>query len=651
MKLTVKTLSMLIVLLAFTLTIANPAQATSRAQEQSTSFAPEAIPQPLIAIDPALTWNTFLGGNDGDYQYSIAVDQDRNIYVTGFSSSTWGTPIRNFSSDWDAYVAKLSPSGNLIWNTFLGSSGGDSGHAVAVDESGNVYVAGQSNSTWGNPIRAHSGNSAGGVLDVFVAKLSPSGSLIWNTFLGSKNNDLNPSITVDGDGNVYTAGESYVTWGSPVRAFSGSFDAFAAKLSSSGNLVWNTFLGSADNDFPYSVTVDGDGNLYVGGTSSATWDSPVRAYSGVVDGFVAKLSSSGSLTWNTFLGCSDYDSLQSVVVDGSNNVYVAGSSPATWDSPVRAYSGGDSDAFVAKLGASGSLTWNTFLGGSHGDYGFSIAMNSTGNLYVLGESDNTWGDPVQPYSGGVRDGFTAKVDPSGNLTWNTFVGGNGDDQVRSLVLDQNENIHIAGFSDATWGTPIRAYAANLDGFVAVMRDHTFADVSTSHWAWDFIERLYANGITGGCGGGNYCPTSTVTRAQMAVFLLVAEHSTGYTPPPAAGIFNDVPADNGFAKWIEALAAEGITGGCGGGNYCPNTPVTREQMAVFLLVAEHGTGYTPPTATGVFNDVPADYPFAPWIEALAAEGITGGCGGGNFCPKGTVTRAQMAVFLVAAFNLP
>jgi predicted outer membrane repeat protein len=181
----------------------------------------------------------------------------------------------------------------------------------------------------------------------------------------------------------------------------------------------------------------------------------------------------------------------------------------------------------------------------------------------------------------------------------------------------------------------------------------FADVPTTYWANTFIERLYNNGITGGCSASPlmYCPEATVTRAQMAVFLLVAEHGTGYTPPPASGLFNDVPASNGFAKWIEQLYNEGITGGCGGGNYCPNAPVTREQMAVFLMVAKYGSGYNPPAASGVFADVPADNGFAPWIEALYAEGITGGCGGGDYCPKRTVTRAQMAVFLVAAFNLP
>jgi hypothetical protein len=139
---------------------------------------------------------------------------------------------------------------------------------------------------------------------------------------------------------------------------------------------------------------------------------------------------------------------------------------------------------------------------------------------------------------------------------------------------------------------------------------------------------------------------------MAVFLLVSEHGTGYVPPNATGtVFGDVPVGNPYAKWIEQLAAEGITGGCGGGNYCPNTYITRAQMAVFLLVAEHGTGYTPPAATGIFNDVPADNPYAKWIEQLYKEGITGGCGTGNFCPNKYINRAEMAVFLVAAFNLP
>jgi hypothetical protein len=139
---------------------------------------------------------------------------------------------------------------------------------------------------------------------------------------------------------------------------------------------------------------------------------------------------------------------------------------------------------------------------------------------------------------------------------------------------------------------------------------------------------------------------------MAVFLLKGKHDASYAPPPATGsVFSDVPSGAFAAAWIEQLAAEGITSGCGGGKYCPANPVTRAQMAVFLLKAKHGSSYIPPAATGVFADVPVSNPFAPWIEQLAEEGITAGCGAGNYCPGNPVTRGQMAVFLVNTFGLP
>ncbi|HNA90487.1 MAG TPA: S-layer homology domain-containing protein [Anaerolineales bacterium] len=185
---------------------------------------------------------------------------------------------------------------------------------------------------------------------------------------------------------------------------------------------------------------------------------------------------------------------------------------------------------------------------------------------------------------------------------------------------------------------------------------TFSDVPSSYWASSFIERLYAAGITGGCATSPnllYCPDNPVTRAQMAVFLLKGMHSSSFTPPAvgASTGFTDVATGYWAAAWIKQLAAEGITGGCGSGIYCPDTNVTRAQMAIFLLRAKHGSSYVPPNATGIFTDVPLGYWADKWIEQLAAEGITGGCGTGIYCPDSDVTRAQMAVFLVRAFNLP
>ncbi|HXF84955.1 MAG TPA: S-layer homology domain-containing protein [Anaerolineales bacterium] len=118
---------------------------------------------------------------------------------------------------------------------------------------------------------------------------------------------------------------------------------------------------------------------------------------------------------------------------------------------------------------------------------------------------------------------------------------------------------------------------------SIVQEQTFSDVATSHWAWTYIERLFYMGITGGCTTSNYCPNNVVTRAQTAIFLLRGIHGASYTPPSASGtIFNDVTTSTPGAAWIEQLYAEGITSGCGGGKYCPSAAVTRVEMAVFLV---------------------------------------------------------------------
>ncbi|MBI5963340.1 MAG: S-layer homology domain-containing protein [Chloroflexi bacterium] len=181
----------------------------------------------------------------------------------------------------------------------------------------------------------------------------------------------------------------------------------------------------------------------------------------------------------------------------------------------------------------------------------------------------------------------------------------------------------------------------------------FADVPLTYWANSFIERLYHAGITGGCTSSplNYCPTNSVTRAQMAIFLVRGLHGPAFVPPTATGLFADVPVGSFGASYIEQLFADGITSGCGGGNYCPNANVTRAQMAIFLVRARHGVAFVPPTATGVFSDVPVGSFGADFIEQLAADAITSGCGPGIYCPGTAVKRDQMAVFLVRTFNLP
>jgi hypothetical protein len=188
------------------------------------------------------------------------------------------------------------------------------------------------------------------------------------------------------------------------------------------------------------------------------------------------------------------------------------------------------------------------------------------------------------------------------------------------------------------------------GTIALAWLADFLDVPQAHPFHGYVRYVVTNGVATGVGGGNFGVDAGTLRQQMAVFLLKAKHGICYAPPPCAGAFADVPCPSLFADWIEALAAEGITGGCGGGNYCPGAAVRRDQMAAFLLKAEHGSAYVPPPCAGTFGDVACPSLFADWIEQLAAEQVTGGCGGGNYCPSNPNTRGQMAVFLTKTFGL-
>jgi glucose/arabinose dehydrogenase len=256
-------------------------------------------------------------------------------------------------------------------------------------------------------------------------------------------------------------------------------------------------------------------------------------------------------------------------------------------------------------------------------------------------------------------GFTLTVNGSSFL-YCSVVRWNGQDRATTWVSPTQltaaispSDIQAAGSGSVTVFTPAPGGGTSSSGTVNI--NPTFLDVPTSYFAYSYIQAVYNAGVTAGCAPRFYCPDASTTRAQMAAFLLKADLGPGYAPPPCTGtVFADVPCQGGgFDPWIEDLAGRGITGGCGGGNYCPSAAVTRAQMATFLLKTDQGPSYTPPACSGtVFLDVPCQGgAFDPWIEDLASRGITGGCGGGNFCPGSPVTRAQMAVFLTKTFSLP
>jgi hypothetical protein len=217
--------------------------------------------------------------------------------------------------------------------------------------------------------------------------------------------------------------------------------------------------------------------------------------------------------------------------------------------------------------------------------------------------------------------------------------------VFSFFFDAKTPALPGGVYDVTVTNPSGRTGTLPKGWIA-----EFSDVPPSHPFYTFVVDLVSAGITAGVGGGGFGVDQPTLRQQMAVFLLKAKYGICYVPPGCTGVFDDVPCPSPFANWIEALAGEQITGGCGAGIYCPANPVRRDQMAVFLLKAKYGPTYVPPMCTGVFGDVACPSPFADWIERLAFEQITGGCGGGNYCPLNNNTRGQMAVFLVRTFGL-
>ncbi|MFY9552971.1 MAG: right-handed parallel beta-helix repeat-containing protein [Thermoanaerobaculia bacterium] len=238
--------------------------------------------------------------------------------------------------------------------------------------------------------------------------------------------------------------------------------------------------------------------------------------------------------------------------------------------------------------------------------------------------------------------------PGATWTW-TLTGG---------VITAGQGTRQIGFDGGPPGvtmhcTVVESASGCLSPEASTNIQVDFLDMPPANPFHDFVNTVARNGITAGCGGGSYCGTNAVTRAQMAVFLLKAKHGSSFLPPSCTGVFADVACPSAFADWIEQLAAEGVTAGCGGGNYCPSKPVTRAQMAVFLLKGSIDPAYAPPPATGtVFTDVPVSAFAAAWIEDLFARGITGGCLTNplRYCPSNSNNRQQMAVFLVRTFGL-
>ena len=452
--------------------------------------------RPLF-IDP-LIYSTYMGGGGDDYAYGVAVDSAGNAYVTGQTYSTnFPTTSQGFQTVCrgpsgkscpkygEAFVAKLNPEGSaLLYSTYLGGTGGDTGFSIAVDSGGNAYVTGQTYSsnfptTTGAFQRVCKTNgTCGGRGDAFVTKLDPTGlALVYSTFIGGDGMDWGGGIAVDRAGNAYVTGSTSspnfpTTPGAFRRVCSDSGcslgDAFVAALNPAGSdLVYSTFLGGKGFDYGRSIAVDRTGNAYVtGGTNSTNFPTTPGAFQTVCgdvryalgDAFVAKLNPAGSaLLYSTYLGGESYDVGTGIAIDGTGHAYVVGWTGSTdfpTRNPLQAFNAGSGDAFVAKLNTLGTaLIYSTYLGGSGQDNGNGIAVDSAGNAYVTGGTSSAnfpTETPVQTGNAGSCNAFVAKINPWGSaLVYSTYLGGRDYDTATGIAVDAAGDAYVSGAADST----------------------------------------------------------------------------------------------------------------------------------------------------------------------------------------------------------
>jgi hypothetical protein len=466
-----------------------------------------------LIIDPVLSYSSYLGGSMEDFGNAITVDSDGNIYVTG------GTTSANFpttavayqtiyggdvgggyqSVNGDAFVTKLNPSGSaLVYSTYLGGMGGDTAYGIVVDAAKNVYLTGGTNSL-DFPVTAGVYQpSSGGLTDVFVTKLDPTGSsLLYSTHIGVSGEGIRGfGIAVDNTGSVYitgNAGPGFPTTAGAFQTASNAFtSAYVLKLNPAASAAdYSTFLsglGVNDVDYGESIAVDNNGNAYVTGYASSTaFPTTAGGYQTVlgagVDAFVTELNPTGSaLLYSTFLGGSANDEGRGIAVDSSGMAYVAGVTassnfPTTSGAFQVAFGGGNADAFIAKLdptkSGAASLIYSTYLGGSGDENaeGFPraiLAVDNAGNAHVTGTTTSTdfpTVNPIQASPGGGSHAYVAKLNVAGSgLIYSTYLGGNGADFGHAIYVDSGGNAFVTGETGSTnFPTTSNAYQAALGG--------------------------------------------------------------------------------------------------------------------------------------------------------------------------------------------
>ncbi len=466
--------------------------------------------RPLV-IDPAfLVYAGYIGGSGGEIGLDVAVDAFGAAYVTGIVSSPGFPATAGLDSTHnglnDAFVAKVSSDGTgLVYAGYIGGTQGDEGWGIEVDASGNAYVVGNTRST-DFPLLTGPDTGFNGTGDAFVTKINAAGTgLVYSGYIGSDGADAAWDVAVDSTGHAYVVGDAapfnaatFPAAVGPDTTINGARDAFVAKVKNDGTgLDYAGFIGGSGEDNANGVAVDSAGAAYVTGrtagmTVSVFWT--VACGGGGYDAFVTKVKADG--TGFDYIGCvggSNIDEGRAMAVDAVGNAYIAGFTnsttfPGTTVGPDSTYNGGFNDAFVAKINFSGiGLDYAGYIGGSLQDWGFGIAVDASGNAYVVGNTDSTdFPAPDGAFSGG-RDAFITKITAVGGIGYSRCIGGTSTDEAHGVSVDSSGNAYVAGgtFSrvveesfPATVG-PDLSHNGSQDAFIAKISETAPTPTPTS----------------------------------------------------------------------------------------------------------------------------------------------------------------------------
>jgi len=422
-------------------------------------------------------WVKNMGGPNYDIGYSIALDASGNIYTAGSFQGTAdfdpsaATYTLTAAGTYGVFVSKLDAAGNFLWAKLVGGASTDPLPAIALDQSGNVFLTSASQAvTTGTT----SMSSTGGT-DVFVSKIDPLGTIAWTKNMGGFYDDRGSSINVDASGNIYTTGYYNGTPDFDPGAASytlataglGSSNIFVSKLNASGNFVWAKGITGNNNNIGLSIVSDGSGNVYSTGFYGgyADFDPSAATYTvnsaGSYDIFILKLDAAGNFAWVKSIGGSAGDQANAIALDASGNVYTAGSFEQTVDFDpgaatytLSSYTTTD-DIFVSKLDAAGNFVWAKKMGGTGGESAKAITIDHLGNVYTTGSYNGSADFDPGPASfpstsNSSEDIFISKLDASGNFADAKTLGGpNNFDSGNSIAVDASGNVFTTGSFQGT----------------------------------------------------------------------------------------------------------------------------------------------------------------------------------------------------------